>query len=92
MSKVVDYIQKIVTTVGSSETQTEAYTDIAGIVGREAAKKPSQQQLAAMQELNRLAQIVGPDAIFKETMIQKTSNIKEAFEYIQSVLPRNMML
>lgn len=92
MSKVVDYIQKIVASVGSSETSTEAYTDIAGIVGREAAKKPSPQQLAAMQELNRIAQTLGPNAIFKETMIQKTSNIKEAFEYIQSILPRNMML
>jgi hypothetical protein len=43
MSKISEYIQKIVASVGSSENSTEAYTDLAGIVGREAAKKPTQE-------------------------------------------------
>jgi hypothetical protein len=42
MSKISEYIQKIVASVGSSETSSEAYTDLAGIVGREVAKKPTQ--------------------------------------------------
>jgi hypothetical protein len=45
MSKISDYIQKIITSVGSSESSTEAYTDLASIVGREAAKRPTQEQL-----------------------------------------------
>jgi hypothetical protein len=41
MSKITEYIQKIVASVGSSENSSEAYTDLAGIVGREMAKRPT---------------------------------------------------
>jgi hypothetical protein len=41
MSKISEYIQKIVASVGSSENSSEAYVDLAGIVGREAAKRPT---------------------------------------------------
>lgn len=90
MSKIADYIQKIVASVGSSENSNEAYTDIAGIVGREQAKKPTQEQLQTLQQLYRLSQTVGMDALFKEKNVLKQKNIQEAFQYINSVLPRNM--
>jgi hypothetical protein len=41
MAKISEYVQELLKTVGSSETVNEAYTDLAGIVGREAAKKPT---------------------------------------------------
>ena len=90
MSKISDYIQKIVASVGSSETSSEAYIDLAGIVGREAVKRPSEVQLQTIQQLSRLAQTMGMDAIFKETNFMKQENVKDAFAYIQSVLPSNM--
>lgn len=90
MSKISEYIQKIVASVGSSENSNEAYTDIAGIVGREQAKKPTQEQLQTLQQLYRLSQTVGMDALFKEKNVLKQKNIQEAFQYINSVLPRNM--
>lgn len=92
MSKISEYIQKIVASVGSSETSSEAYTDLTGIVGREAAKKPTQEQLQTLQQLYQLSQTVGMDAIFKEKNLLKQKNIQEAFGYINSILPRNMRL
>lgn len=92
MSKISEYIQKIVASVGSSESSSEAYTDLAGIVGREAAKKPTQQQLQTIQQLYQLSQTVGMDAIFKEKNLLKQKNVQEAFGYINSILPRNMRL
>lgn len=92
MSKISDYIQKIVASVGSSETSSEAYTDLAGIVGIEAAKRPSQEQLQTLQQLYQLSQTVGMDAIFKEKNILKQKNVQEAFTYINNILPRNMRL
>ena len=92
MSKISDYIQKIIASVGSSETSSEAYTDLAGIVGREQAKRPSQEQLQTLQQLYQLSQTVGMDAIFKEKNLMQSRNIQEAFGFINSVLPRNMRL
>lgn len=92
MSKISDYIQKIVASVGSSETSSEAYTDLAGIVGREQAKRPSQEQLQTLQQLYQLSQTVGMDAIFKEKNLMQSRNIQEAFGFINSILPRNMRL
>ena len=66
MSKISDYIQKIVASVGSSETSSEAYTDLAGIVGREQAKRPSQEQLQTLQQLYQLSQTVGMDFLMAE--------------------------
>lgn len=92
MSKISEYIQKIVASVGSSENSSEAYTDLAGIVGRDTAKKPTQQQLQTIQQLYQLSQTVGMDAIFKEKNLLKQKNVQEAFGYINSILPRNMRL
>lgn len=92
MSKISDYIQKIVASVGSSESSTEAYTDLASIVGREAAKRPTEEQLQTLQQLYQLSQTVGMDAIFKEKNLMKSKNIQEAFGFINSILPRNMRL
>jgi hypothetical protein len=41
MSKISEFIQKIVASVGSSETSSDAYVDLASIVGREATKRPT---------------------------------------------------
>jgi hypothetical protein len=43
MSKIADYIQKIVTSVGSSQSSSEAFVDLASLVGREQAKRPTQE-------------------------------------------------
>lgn len=92
MSKIADYIQKIVTSVGSSQSSSEAFVDLASLVGREQAKRPTQEQLQTLQQLHQLSQTVGMDAIFKEKNLIKQKNIQDAFSYISSVLPRNMRL
>lgn len=92
MSKIVEYIQKIITSVGSSETVQEAYIDLASILGKELAKKPSKEQLAAIQQLHKMSKTMGMDAIFKEKEIIKSKNIQAALTYINSILPRNMQI
>ena len=84
------YIQDIVKTVGSATSISEAYTDLAGYVGREAAKKPTQQQYETLQGLANIMNQVGTDAIFKNKEVMEDPNVEAAFKYIASVLPRPM--
>lgn len=90
LPKIQEYLQKVISMVGDSETSSEAYTTLASIVGREAAKKPSEEQLRSLQALKQLGEKVGFDAIFKEKDTLKSDNLKAGLEYLQKILPRNM--
>lgn len=92
MQKINEYIQGIIKTVGDSSTTSEAYTDLASYVGKQYAKRPTEAQLKNLQQLSEALQQIGPDAIFKNKEIMKSRNIQEAFEYIRSVLPRDMRI
>jgi len=48
MSKINEYLQKIVATVGSASNTDEAYIDLAGYIGKEAAKRPTGAQLESL--------------------------------------------
>ena len=90
MQKINDYIMNIIQKVGSAETTEEAYIDLASYIGREAAKKPSQQELQNLQNLYTAMSELGPDALFKSKEVRESKNLREAFNYIQSILPRDM--
>lgn len=90
MQKINDYIMNIIQKVGSAETTEEAYIDLASYIGREAAKKPSQQELQNLQNLYTAISELGPDALFKSKEVRESKNLREAFDYIQSILPRDM--
>ena len=90
MQKINDYIMNIIQKVGSAETTEEAYIDLASYIGREAAKKPSQQELQNLQNLYTAMSELGPDALFKSKEVRESKNLREAFDYIQSILPRDM--
>lgn len=90
MQKINDYIMGIIQKVGSAETTEEAYMDLASYIGREAAKKPSQQELQNLQNLYAAMSELGPDALFKSKEVRESKNLREAFDYIQSILPRDM--
>ena len=92
MQKINEYIQGIIKTVGDSSTTSEAYTDLASYVGKQFAKRPTEAQLKNLQQLQAALQQLGPDAIFKNKEIMKSRNMQEAFEYIRSVLPRDMRI
>ena len=92
MQNINDYIMQIISKVGSAQTAQEAYTDLASYVGREVAKKPSEQELLNLQALYQAVSQVGPDAIFKSKEVRESKNLQDAFKYIQSVLPRNMQV
>lgn len=92
MQNINDYIMQIISKVGSAQTAQEAYIDLASYVGREAAKKPSEQELLNLQALYQAVSQVGPDAIFKSKEVRESKNLQDAFKYIQSVLPRNMQV
>ena len=90
MQKINDYIMNIIQKVGSAETTQEAYIELASYIGREAAKKPSQQELQNLQNLYTAMSELGPDALFKSKEVRESKNLREAFDYIQSILPRDM--
>ena len=90
MQKINDYIMNIIQKVGSAETTEEAYIDLASYIGREVAKKPSQQELQNLQNLYSAISELGPDALFKSKEVRESKNLREAFDYIQSILPRDM--
>ena len=90
MQKINDYIMNIIQKVGSAQTTEEAYIDLASYIGREAAKKPSQQELQNLQNLYTAMSELGPDALFKSKEVRESKNLREAFDYIQSILPRDM--
>ena len=90
MTKIQSFISDIVKTMGQASSTSEAYTDIASYVGREAARRPTESQLQALQTLYNIGERVGLDSILKVTDEATRSNINEAFNYIYSVLPRNM--
>lgn len=92
METINDYIMQIVSKVGSAQTSQEAYIDLASYVGREAAKKPSEQDLLNLRALYEAISQVGPDALFKSKEVRESKNLQDAFKYIQSVLPRNMQI
>lgn len=90
MSKINEYLQKIVATVGSASNTDEAYIDLAGYIGKEAAKRPTGAQLESLQRMNAIMQRLGPDALFKIKNTAEGKNLEEGFNYIQMVLPRDM--
>lgn len=92
MSKINEYLQKIVATVGSASSTDEAYIDLAGYIGKEAAKRPTGAQLESLQRMNTIMQRLGPDALFKIKNTAEGKNLEEGFNYIQMVLPRDMKI
>lgn len=90
IEKINDYIQKIIQAVGSNETASEAYTDLATIVGQANAKRPNNVQLQAIQGIANELNQLGGDSIFKNKELMSSKNMQQAFGYILSVLPQNM--
>lgn len=90
MEKINEYIQDIVKTIGESKTASDAYIDVAGIVGSANAKRMTTSELAAIQSLAKAK--IDKDTIFKVKEEMSDTNIQEGLKYIMSVLPRNMQL
>lgn len=90
IEKINDYILDIIKAVGSNETASEAYTDLASIVGQANAKRPNNVQLQAIQGIANELDKLGGDAIFKQKELMSSKNVQEALAYIMSVLPQNM--
>jgi len=73
--KINNYIFDIIKAVGYNKTESEAYTDLASIVGQANAKRPNNAQLQAIQGIaNELNKIDG-DAIFKQKELMSSKNM-----------------
>lgn len=88
-SKIRDYISSVLSTIGDSTSASDAYVNLGSILGRD-AKKMSEAEYKALVGMSQIAQSVGVDAIFKESVKSKDSNMQAAMEYLMKVLPRNM--
>lgn len=90
MSQINEKIQNIIKIVGQNTSTTEAYIDLQSYIGREAAKKPTQQQLEQLQSLASVMEQLGPDAIFKNKQVLSSKNMELALNYVESVLPNDI--
>lgn len=88
-TKIQEYITGILSTIGDSVSATDAYTNLATVLGKD-IKKLTEQEYKALSSMAQIAQQVGLDAVFKESIKSKDSNMQAALGYLQRVLPRNM--
>lgn len=90
IEKINEYIFKILEKVGKSTTKQESYIDVANIVGQQSAKEPSSSEKTAIEQVYKTLSKSGESAFIKMTQEQSSKNVNEAFNYIYSVLPKNM--
>lgn len=89
VEKINGYIQDILDKVGQSETKQEAIESLGSIYGS-AVKNMSVMEFAAIKDLYAIKDKVGMDMLLKTTKVSKDSNLQHAWQYIMSVLPKNM--
>lgn len=87
-SAIQKYITDIVKTVGESTSASEAYTNLASIMG--STSRPSEKEFEQISNMASIAQTMGTDAIFKQTTEVQQQNFQAGLKYIYSVLPQNM--
>ena len=91
-SQIQKYITDIAKSVGESATTNEAYTNVASLVGRATAEKPSQKELEDLRAIYDIIDQAGPDAIFKLKDYAKEANLEAGMSYLARVLPKNMRM
>lgn len=89
IEKINSYIQDILDKVGQSETKQEAIESL-GSIYDSAVKNMSVMEFAAIKDLYAIKDKVGMDMLLKTTKVSKDSNFQHAWQYIMSVLPKNM--
>lgn len=90
IEKINEYIFKILEKVGKATTKQEAYIDVAGVVGQQSVKEPSSTEKNAIEQVYKELSKSGKTVFVKMTQEQSSKNVNEAFNYIYSVLPKNM--
>lgn len=87
--KINDFIQGILSKVGSSATKDEAYQSMKSFAGVN-PKELSDRELTALQTVAAAAGQIGLDSIFKVSEFRKNENVALAMNYIMSILPKQM--
>ena len=86
--QIYTHIASIVDKIGSSENTTEAYANISTMLQNRLAKKPTQEEWEAVQEIARIAEQSGiEDALFKVKNSTQGRNLQKGLDYIIKTLP-----
>lgn len=86
--QIYTHIASIVDKIGSSENTTEAYANISTMLQNRLAKKPTQEEWEAVQEIARIAEQSGiEDALFKVKNSVQGRNLQKGLDYIIKTLP-----
>lgn len=86
--QIYAHIASIVDKIGSSENTTEAYANISTMLQNRLAKKPTQEEWEAVQEIARIAEQSGiEDALFKVKNSVQGRNLQKGLDYIIKTLP-----
>ena len=86
--QIYTHIASIVDKIGSSENTTEAYANISTMLQNRLAKKPTQEEWEAVQEIARIAEQSGiEDALFRVKNSTQGRNLQKGLDYIIKTLP-----
>ena len=87
MSEIQKQISSIITTIGSTETSQEEYVSLGSMLG--GLQTPSQAEKSGLEILAETYNQSPEEAIVKIKQSSKSSNIRQAAEYIWKILPKN---
>ena len=86
--QIQNYIGSIIDKIGSATDTTEAYQNISSMLQDRAAKKPTQQELYAIQEIAAIADKEGiQSALFKVKNSESSKNLQLGLNYLLKTLP-----
>jgi len=96
VNKISDYMLNIIGKLGTESVDKEGYIDSNKLKAQieslsASGKKPTAQELKGIQELANTYNSLGKEGIYKMSTSSSTQrgHLKEAFEYIWSMLPNN---
>lgn len=90
--KIIDYIQDIVKTIGESENTSEAFISLSALRKDKNGdiRRLSDQQRKDIIALYDVLNTDGVEGIVKRTDKIKQQNMQSAFNYLYTILPKNM--
>lgn len=86
--QIYSHIADVVAKIGNSESTTEAYANISTMLQNRLAKKPTQEEWQAVQEIAAIAEQSGIEsALFKVKNSTEGKNLQKGLDYIIKTLP-----
>lgn len=92
LDQIQKYIGDIIESIGTSSTSKEAYQNLQSIIQDKTLKKPTEQELNAIQQIYNIAATSGIEtALFKVKNSEEGKNLQQGLQYIVNTLPKRYL-